>query len=261
MRDWQYGCLDVKAEEIMYKFANVQDFIKSGRITPLQLLQIRSRIGPENQKYLEWVVRIYLKSKLGIDDITEYRDDLNDFSYLVKINRIDPNINKIKNFDELRYEVHGAKLQIVYMALGSQKEIKKDIKQTGSEVVWNKNNIKVILIKTKEAACLYGAGTKWCVSGEVGNKFYEYSGEANFYVIITNTNEKYGLVMFDDGSVRTYNSNDQLVATKKIIKDLGIPMSVFKSKANELETLGGSDIMAQRKTEKAMTNIKLSLRA
>ena len=62
-----------------------------------------------------------------------------------------------------------------FKTVKSKREIKKEIKVAGAELVHEDGKYQIYWIKTKEAAIQLGTGTKWCISAHNYNKFTEYS--------------------------------------------------------------------------------------
>jgi hypothetical protein len=52
--------------------------------------------------------------------------------------------------------------------------LRKKLKLEGSEVVHRTEDVLVLLLKTYEAACLYGKGTKWCINGSADVNFQHW---------------------------------------------------------------------------------------
>lgn len=68
----------------------------------------------------------------------------------------------------------------------SKRQMKKEIKQKGSQLVHNDEELGVTVrsIKTRGAARFYGAGTKWCVSArDDKSSFADYRAEGYLYII------------------------------------------------------------------------------
>jgi len=69
------------------------------------------------------------------------------------------------------------------------------IKQEGTREVYRDENTLLLEIKTYEAACLYGAGTKWCIaSRETSDHFDDIVGYSKLYISIADS-VKYAVVV------------------------------------------------------------------
>ncbi len=134
-----------------------------------------------NNKYLDYAVKV-LVSKQALEP--EIADVIKLFHKNIhKLENKD--INSYKNFTELRdllFEVDDKK---------SKTQEKKDIKQGGTERIYEDEQCIVLLIKDKDAACHYGFGTKWCITMSE-EKYYEDYTSANvvFYFVISKTISK-----------------------------------------------------------------------
>jgi hypothetical protein len=59
------------------------------------------------------------------------------------------------------------------------------MKAEGAEYVINDPDFKILRLKTHEAACHYGSGTKWCTAGrDSKGTFDHYAQQGDLYVII-----------------------------------------------------------------------------
>lgn len=73
---------------------------------------------------------------------------------------------------------------------------KDKIKQEGTREVYRGPNGILFRILNYEAACLYGAQTKWCVSSrKTSENFDDVSGYSNLYFIISTDGKKYAVVI------------------------------------------------------------------
>jgi hypothetical protein len=74
----------------------------------------------------------------------------------------------------------------------SKTQMIKDLKAEGSEVVYDGDDVFIVIPTTAEAAKFYGSNTRWCTTSE-GN-FRQYSEQGALWVVITrDDNEKYQL--------------------------------------------------------------------
>jgi hypothetical protein len=76
----------------------------------------------------------------------------------------------------------------------------RDVKANTDRLI-DTPNFKVIVPRTEEASCLYGAGTKWCTAGKKNNQFKNYAAKGDLYIIMANLGgkaRKFQLQMEDD---------------------------------------------------------------
>lgn len=158
-----------KVDDLQLKYPEFKDQIK--------YLSDNDPTG--NNKYLDYTVKI-LVSKQALEREIVDVIDLFHKNYNKLQNK---DINSYKSFTELRdllFNLDGKK---------SKTQETKDIKQTGTEKIYEDDQCVVLLIKNKNAACHYGFGTKWCITMSE-EKYYENYIDSNdvFYFIISKNN-------------------------------------------------------------------------
>ena len=90
----------------------------------------------------------------------------------------------------------------------------KDVKKEGAEVVYEDDEWKIVIPRTEEASCIYGANTKWCTAGRENNMFKYYNDDGPLYVNInTVTGEKY---QFHFESRSFMDAEDEVISPKEI---------------------------------------------
>lgn len=92
-----------------------------------------------------------------------------------------------------------------------QKAINRQIKSLGSEKLIDTPNFKVVELKTKEAAQLYAAGTKWNIAAKTdkANTFDQYHAEGPIYVIIAKLDGQMKKFAFHPASRTFVDENDE----------------------------------------------------
>lgn len=92
----------------------------------------------------------------------------------------------------------------------SKRALRKANKSSGANLIYSDNNWNVYRITTYDAAMIYGAGTKWCISGHYGegeynfNKYIERYNLDNgyyFYLSKNDPNEKYCILQNKNGDI------------------------------------------------------------
>jgi hypothetical protein len=100
----------------------------------------------------------------------------------------------------------------------TEKIIKKDTKK-----LIDTPDFKVYVPETKEAACYYGKGTKWCTAADNDNMFDHYNNQGKLYVIMAGTGENIKKFQLHFESEQFMNDKDAEI-TKAQIKYLsGFP--------------------------------------
>jgi hypothetical protein len=100
---------------------------------------------------------------------------------------------------------------------------KKRLAKEGAEKIYEDDRYLVVHVKNKEASCLYGKGTRWCISGERDNVFDQYKAEGETFLFLidktTDAHDRYGRIafVFDEDSwerqsvedVKMFDSRDE----------------------------------------------------
>ena len=128
-------------------------------------------------------------------------------------------------------------LQQVLSSLSTVKtktQQKKEQKVAGAELVYENAEYRVYHITTYEASRLYGKGTKWCISGNSRQAFYDYSAKDSVYFVIPRSDDSADKYAVLQGAKRrrVYNSEDKIVRYKKGM--FGVPLEVFSFKADDM---------------------------
>lgn len=148
--------------------------------------ELVSAIPAELHKYVPWAAKQMSKDE-SLDPKT-LADTLVDFDK--NIQRIkDKNVDSYKTFDELKIVVDS-------ITSTQSKTQKKNVISSDVDKIYKSNKFLVIVPKSKEASCKYGAGTKWCISGKENNKFDEYNRMVIINMIFDiKNNKKYAYVI------------------------------------------------------------------
>ena len=168
-----------------------------------------------NQKYLEWLAKVWRASVSTPDKVEQQRIEGN-----VWTGTLNGLLTTIEEFDRVRPNLKKKDLyqykdrQEVIDSLGQYKKEKSRNVETHkeSEVVYEDNRFKVVVPKSHTASCYYGAGTKWCTASKdspshfknydkEGKLFYILDKQAStsndFYKIALNKNYKGGNTWYD----------------------------------------------------------------
>ncbi len=194
MKNTYYGIYSLQGNEKIkinniFKFANMYNFLCfAGKVDDLQLkypefknqIQYLSDNDPTgNNKYLDYAVKVLVSKQALEREIVDVID-----LFHKNYNKLEnKDINSYKSFTELRdllFSIDDKK---------SKTQEKKDIKQTGTEKIYEDDKCIILLIKNKNAACHYGFGTKWCITMSE-EKYYENYTDNNdvFYFLISKNN-------------------------------------------------------------------------
>ena len=158
-----------------------EDVIKKYGEEHKPLIDILSKSDPSgNNKYLDWMV----KTALGL--LNKEEDILSADSIINLISDFDNRLPGIKNKDLNSYKSVFDLKAVVDEA--NKKAEEKGISKQAKKVFEN-DDVVVYAPMTTEAACKYGAGSKWCIAGRsnnggLNNYFDDYSKHSNFYYFI-----------------------------------------------------------------------------
>lgn len=154
---------------------------------PIQIVKYLSKIHP---KYIQWIVKHWIKSEFKLEDRARIKEELENFDkYKSRLE-----IKDINQYYSLRMLLQAVTPFMDQPEQLSIKQLRKQIKKDGANKLIDENGILMYEIKTKEAACLLGAGTRWCTAAKENNMFTYYHTKSPLYVIIkTDTNEKFQL--------------------------------------------------------------------
>ena len=136
----------------------------------------------QNKAHTQWIVNLYRQGQFRQEDHPRIREALSTFDRPavkagLKAANKPTDINQYKSLSDLEDAVEPHKEAI------SGKEEEKKIKTEGADLIHSSNGVTVHHIKTKGAACSYGAGTKWCTAGEKNNMFDEFNKDGPIHII------------------------------------------------------------------------------
>ena len=141
-------------------------------------------------QYSKWIIEKYKKltpatqKRFISEDLPKLTDALTTYHKAKTLNKIDKkDINAFKTMNDL-YDYLESK-NINADELKSKAEIDKEIKDEGAEKVFENDEWRVIVPETNEAACFYGAGSKWCTASPSSRYFDQYSAQGPLYIIIS----------------------------------------------------------------------------
>jgi len=129
----------------------------------------------------EWGVKLEQLQETFMEDLYKVTEDLQKFDrFKSQIPQEKRDINRITSTDEL-YEL------TKQFSLEQATTTKAERVLQDAEMVYDGPNWEILIPKTKEASCHYGANTRWCTAGSNNNYFEHYSKDGPLYII---TNKK-----------------------------------------------------------------------
>ena len=130
--------------------------------------------------HTQWILNQYKKRNIRQEDHPRIKEALSNFeTHKGKLEKKDINQYKSLSDVEAAVEPH------LGTTATSKRQEKKTIKSEGADLVHNdeERGVTVHHIKTEQAACSYGAGTKWCTAGKKDNMFNHYNEDGPMFVI------------------------------------------------------------------------------
>jgi hypothetical protein len=161
--------------------------------------------------YTGWIADKYHAGDFRQEDHARIHDALSNFDkYKAKLHEKDigkyPDLNSVE--DAVQPHVGTA---------ASKKEEIRQIKDDGSEVLHDDDDVSVRKIKTHEAAKFYGANTKWCTAGDSSALFDNYNKQGPLYVVNTKADNKKYQMHFE--SSQFMNDLDKPIDMNKFVGD------------------------------------------
>lgn len=135
------------------------------------------------EKYIVWLIRQYIDGKFRLEDIIQIRDDLELFDRVKE--RLEVKDIGRYTLNELRVAIRPFRNANV-MTGGEQERLAKQ----GAEKIYDSDAALILKVKTKEAACYYGAGTRWCTAADNNNMFAQYNKQGPLYILIDKKNNR-----------------------------------------------------------------------
>jgi hypothetical protein len=207
----------------VYKQDNIA-YDKNKDLSSMGILKIL-QTADFNNKYLQWLAREYINKSYRLEDINRVKTVLKQFH---------KNKHQLERKDINEYSLH--ELEDVVDNLTpeiSKKQEKTEIKKEGADVIKKGSDGIILKLKTKEAACYYGKGTKWCTTGDKDNAFDEYNEQGPLYVFISNDGRK---LQFHFESWQFMDERDKKINVKKVMEKYPTVNSFFKRKEKEFAT-------------------------
>lgn len=131
-----------------------------------------------NNKYLDYIIKLLSDKVASQEELIEIMKLFHKYHSRLQ----NQDINQY-SFDQLKKILFSIKNSNV-----KTRQDKKNVKLSGSEKIYEDEQVLVLKIKNKESACLYGAGTQWCITeeGESGDEYFNNYRDKNvlFYFLL-----------------------------------------------------------------------------
>jgi len=181
-------------------------------------------------KYLEKIIEFYLDS--NPDNLESLIQSYHNLHGKNQVKTRD--INSFKSFEQFKSEVEESDKKYL------QKTIKKS-KSKKADIVFENPKWLVVIPRTEEASCKWGAYTKWCTTGKENNLFSSYKQrEITLYYIISSERQdddphsKIAVAVYKGGKKECFDRFDESMEFDDILDLTGIDEEIFKSDPTEL---------------------------
>jgi hypothetical protein len=131
-----------------------------------------------NHKYLTWMLKKYVLAVVTDDYL--FLGTYNPIKIVDIVTKFHKNVQRLAKKDINQYRT----VKELDNTIESLPETKREKKLTGADKIFEDKYLTVILPKTQEGSCLYGASTKWCTAAKSGNAFDDYNSRGYLYYII-----------------------------------------------------------------------------
>jgi len=186
-----------------------------------------NKADPTKKKiHTQWILNQYKKGNIRQEQHPEINKVLSDFER--HKGELPPEQRDLNRYPSLS---HIERAVEPHLGTTTKRQQKKAIKSEGADLVHNdeERGVTVHHIKTRQAACSYGAGTKWCTAGRENNRFNEYNKDGPMFVI-QHGGRKY---QFHNASNQFMDEKDNGVDFKDLHPD--IQKSLAKSEHPEIQ--------------------------
>ena len=127
----------------------------------------------------DWDAKLEQLKDTFQEDLYKVTEDLQKFHrFKSKISKDKRDINRISSPDEL-YDLT-KDFSLEEATTTKAERVLKD-----AELVYDGTNWEVLIPKSKEASCHYGANTRWCTAGSTSNYYDHYSKQGPLYIMIS----------------------------------------------------------------------------
>jgi hypothetical protein len=189
-------------------------YIKKGLISESDIEFLATLDPSSTQKYLPFIVKSYVAGA----NLDQIRNRVSEYAALLNKNQLDrKDINSFKTFSQFDQYVQQ------YNNIKSARQEKREAKEQ-AEIIIDNENLFLICPHSHSATCLYGAGSKWCITMDNAVHFerYYYGELVTFFIIQVRSDAikaqleedlwKLAVAVYRDGRIAVYDAADHQVA-------------------------------------------------
>lgn len=166
------------------------------------------KADPDNGKNLVWIARMYANKQFKLEDIARLKKEIETFNKVRKHLQV-KDLNAYKNLTDLyaALEPHSDKPAEPTVSVKDRKAAEREAKRADADFLVDTPNFKALIPKSFNAARTYGAGTKWCTTGE--HQYKRYSNDGDLIIVIAKIDGKDRKFQFHFESNSFMNELDQ----------------------------------------------------
>lgn len=199
-------------EEVLQTYRNkliAAGYDQGGR-APEDIVRAFTTIDPTGGKFAQWMMLRFLAKDFTLEELPRVGAALTGFvDHIVKSQQKGlGGIQQYRTLNDLETAV-----EIASNPPPSVKQQRKVTKLEGAEKVFESPEVTILRINTEEASCLYGKGTKWCVSGTNDNMFDGFTRWGPLYLLLTRDKRKF---MIHVEKNQSQDERNQYVAPKEL---------------------------------------------
>jgi hypothetical protein len=188
-----------------------QIYVQSGKVPKKVFKYYVANDDTPTKKYVQWMCKQYT---INPSEAYHYPDIAREFDKFSKR-------KKLAKTDIYQYQAKELEQELSALRhTKSKRQEKEEVKQ-GAEVVYEDEQLLIIHPTTTESSCLYGKGTKWCISTKdlEDSMFPQYRKRGNkFYFIIDKVrNKKFAVQVKLDGEKIVWTSRDAQITWNKLL--------------------------------------------
>lgn len=202
----------------------------------------------KNKQYLQWIITKAITNNSGWygrmfriweEDLISLRSFLEDYHELKLKNKVPVEFKDIQKFKDdvaLTKYVNELKKELANL---SEKEVEDTetrlFSNKEAKVEYESSTLRIISLKTHEASCFFGRGTKWCTTIPKRNEIFEdYAAEGPLFIVEDKTTkEKY---QFHFESDQFMDADDKPINFGKLHKTQAVFMKELVNKFDRLAT-------------------------
>jgi hypothetical protein len=209
-------------------------FVQTRKITQNEFKEIVEIDPSKTKKYLNQLCLFYIQGA----KIEELQELITIYDTLLNKRLIkNTDINSFKTFDDFKQTVDLNKDKQLKTSQKEQTKIKD------AEIILDNDDFLIVSPNSHSASCIYGAGTKWCISRKESRWWNEYAEKfIKHYFIINkklspkNRFYKITVSVYQTGDKEVFDAQDKRIDFKEVIQ-LGIDENIFKPMILNLEKI------------------------